>query len=109
MLAAEQQVCKLGEGKEVNKEGDDEGFHVLGGQPDGVGEHAHASVKLEHVNELQGGQEDNNGQHESGNLVPDANRHEVDIAACTTTSRNSPSPHETNMHESNGAVFNNLW
>lgn len=36
--AAEQQVGELRECKEVDEEGDDERFHVLGGQLDGVGE-----------------------------------------------------------------------
>lgn len=82
--AAEQQVSELGEGKEVDEKGDDEGLHILGGQLDGVGEHAHASVELQHVDELERRQEDDDGHDEAVHLVPDANCHEVDIFACHT-------------------------
>jgi len=81
---AEQQVSELGEGEEINEEGDDEGFHVLGGQSDGVGEQSHASVELEHVDELQRRQEDDDRHYEAVHFVPDADSHEVHVLTCTT-------------------------
>ena len=89
---AEQQVAELGEGKEVDEEGDDEGFHVLGGQPDGVGEHAHSSVELEHVDKLERGQEDDDSHDEAVRLIPDADRHEVDVFTCQITSNYCSEP-----------------
>ena len=84
--AAEQQVRQLREGEEVDEERDDEGFHVLGGQFDGVGQHAHASVELQHVDELESRQEDDQRHDEAVRLVPDADRHEVDVLACRNAS-----------------------
>jgi len=84
LTPAEQQVCELGEGEEVDEESDDEGFHVLGGQFDGVREHAHASIELEHVDEFESRQEDDHRHDEAARLVPDADRHEVDVFTCRT-------------------------
>jgi len=49
---------------------------------DGVGEHAHAPVELEHVDKLESGEEDDQCHHEAVRLVPDADRHEIDVLAC---------------------------
>lgn len=79
----------MGEGEEVNEECDDKGFHVLGGQSDGVGQHAHASIELEHVDKLQRRQEHDQRHYEAVHLVPDADSHEVHVFTCTTpVSRN---------------------
>ncbi len=69
----------LGVGKEVNEEDNTEGLKVPGRQKDRVTEHTHASIKLQHLDELECRKEHNHGQNEAKYLIPDGNCDKIHI------------------------------
>ena len=83
-LAAEQQVPHEAEGGVVDEERDAEHLQVLRRQLDRVAQHAHAPVKLEHLDELDRRHEDDAREHQTEHLVPDRDRHEVHVVACNS-------------------------
>ena len=81
-LAPEQQVAHEAEREVVDEEGDAEELEVLRRQADRVAEHAHAPVELEHLDELDRRHEHDARENQAEHLVPDRDRHEVDVVAC---------------------------
>ena len=61
----------LGEGEVVDEEDNDEGSEFFRGKEYGVAEHAHPAIKLEHLDELEGREEDDHGEDEAERLIPD--------------------------------------
>ena len=76
---AKELVGHHAEGQVVDQEYHREDLKVLGGIADGVAKLAHALVELEHLDELDGRQEHDDGQHEAKQLIPDGDGHKVHI------------------------------
>ena len=78
-LHGEEKIAELDKGEEVDEEGNDKSFHVLDGILNGLRQHRQSSVELKHVDELDGGQENHDCQHDAVSLRPQTDRHEVHI------------------------------
>ena len=74
-------TTNLRKGEEVDEEDDGERLEVSRRQPDGVTHDAHATVELQHLDELQRRHEDDERHDEAEQLVPDRQRHEVHVLA----------------------------